>query len=648
MVKSIVAQKGSEVNLTLGGIDLNNSGSVVVKADKKLLTVLFPDGRDGRAFTLKAETSEDLYEWKTALESALSQAPCSTTMMPQNGVIRNDQPEAPDTKEKPPPASLVLGRPILLALEDVDGSPSFLEKALKFIEDHGVKVEGILRQAADVDDVEHRIREYEQGKTEFSPGEDAHVIGDCIKYFLRELPSSPVPTSCCHALLDASRSDKGNRISSMRTAIMETFPEPNRRLLQRILLMMQQVAAHKEKNRMSNSAVAACMAPLLLRPLLSGDCEIESDFDVGGDGSMQLLQAAAAANHAQAIVITLLEEYDTIFSDGAMSPGLYSDSEEDESEDEEVTEDDESYEDEDEYEEEEIDEVSLGSEEYSDEDIENESNGSCSGSHVSSEDDPTDIKGSSDLNIHSRPYEVDDNLKNVLPSSDQNLLPQNHKATQEQSLSKSKRDFSHSAELARVESNISTRHMRKSSSIAGRRERRMGWGRTSAKKNLSMESIDFTLEDEEAEIQKLEASKITLRNKVAEEAEGNATLEANLQERKKILRERRRALKQDVSRLREQLQMEREKRRVLESGLNPADELSNIPDTIDEKTKADLEEISQANAEINDLQKEVDNLSVQLIRQHEQNCGGPTIRVFGDQSAQNAHQGKFLFGERTE
>lgn len=27
--------------------------SVVVKEDKKLLTVLFPDGRDGRAFTLK-------------------------------------------------------------------------------------------------------------------------------------------------------------------------------------------------------------------------------------------------------------------------------------------------------------------------------------------------------------------------------------------------------------------------------------------------------------------------------------------------------------------------------------------------------------------------------------------------------------------
>lgn len=78
-------------------------------------------------------------------------------------------------------------------------------------------------------------------------------------------------------------------------------------------MMMQIVSSHKAVNRMSCSAVAACMAPLLLRPLLAGDCEIENDFDVGGDGSVQLLQAAAAANHAQAIVITLLDEFDKIF-----------------------------------------------------------------------------------------------------------------------------------------------------------------------------------------------------------------------------------------------------------------------------------------------------------------------------------------------
>lgn len=78
-------------------------------------------------------------------------------------------------------------------------------------------------------------------------------------------------------------------------------------------MMMQTIASHKAENRMSISAVAACMAPLLLRPLLAGDCELENVFDMGDDGSVQLLQAAAAANHAQAICITLLEEYDNIF-----------------------------------------------------------------------------------------------------------------------------------------------------------------------------------------------------------------------------------------------------------------------------------------------------------------------------------------------
>ncbi|RVW17609.1 Rho GTPase-activating protein 7 [Vitis vinifera] len=196
--KNALPQRGGEVNLTLGGIDLNNSGSVVVREDKKLLTVLFPDGRDGRAFTLKAESSEDLYGWKTALEQALAQAPSAALVMGHNGIFRNDT-----RRDKRTVKSLVVGRPILLALEDIDGGPSFLEKALRFLEKFGIKVEGILRQSADVEEVDRRVQEYEQGKTEFGADEDAHVVGDCVKHVLRELPSSPVPASCCTALLEA-------------------------------------------------------------------------------------------------------------------------------------------------------------------------------------------------------------------------------------------------------------------------------------------------------------------------------------------------------------------------------------------------------------------------------------------------------------
>jgi len=81
----------------------------------------------------------------------------------------------------------------------------------------------------------------------------------------------------------------------------------------RILKMMHTIASHTSENRMTASAVAACMAPLLLRPLLAGECEMDEVFDMDGDDSAQLLAAANAANSAQGIIATLLEEYEGIF-----------------------------------------------------------------------------------------------------------------------------------------------------------------------------------------------------------------------------------------------------------------------------------------------------------------------------------------------
>lgn len=45
--------------------------------------------------SLQAETSEDLTEWKEALEEALANAP-SANVMGQNGVLKNDQSDAAD------------------------------------------------------------------------------------------------------------------------------------------------------------------------------------------------------------------------------------------------------------------------------------------------------------------------------------------------------------------------------------------------------------------------------------------------------------------------------------------------------------------------------------------------------------------------
>ncbi|KAF3794691.1 Rho GTPase-activating protein 7 [Nymphaea thermarum] len=633
--------RGGEVNLTLGGIDLNNSGSVVVREDKKLLTVLFPDGRDGRAFTLKAESSEDLFEWKAALEHALAEAPDASLVMGHNGIFRNDVSDTfegsfQEWKDKHPVKSLVVGRPILLALEDIDGSPSFLEKALCFLEQFGSKVEGILRQAADVEEVERRVQEYEQGKTEFSPEEDAHVVGDCVKLVLRELPSSPVPASCCTSLLEAYRIDqKEARVAAMRAAISETFPEPNRRLLQRVLKMMRSVAHNTAENRMTASAVAACMAPLLLRPLLAGECELEDDLDMSGDCSAQFLAAANAANNAQGIIRTLLEEYENVFDEEQLNvfPSVnyqMEDSGSDDSvNDEHVKVHDDVYHD--------LHHEDDDGAQHS----ERMDSGKLSGSSGNDASDLYDYKvfegADSDVEFLKETHASEVNKLSTREFGGDNKLqgPQ----------SKSKEFFQTDKEsplvVPKAEPYVSTGDV--SSSVSRRivpcpghescteklinktngtlssTKRSNFWGRSGARKNLSMESIDSP-GDEELVIRRLESTKNELRNRIAKEAKGNAILQASLERRKLALHERRLALEQDVSRLQEQLQAERDLRAALEAGLSMSSgQLSSR--SMDSKTRAELEEIALAEADVARLKQKVAELHLQLDQQRQHHFG---------------------------
>uniref|UniRef100_A0A804QHH0 Rho GTPase-activating protein 7 n=2 Tax=Zea mays TaxID=4577 RepID=A0A804QHH0_MAIZE len=617
----------SEVNLTLGGIDLNNSGSVVVREDKRLLTVLFPDGRDGRAFTLKAESSEDLFEWKTALEEALAQAPNAALVMGHNGIFRNDTTDVyegaiPNWGKKRPIKSIVVGRPILLALEDIDGSPSFLEKALCFLEKHGMKVEGILRQAADVEEVDRRLQEYEQGRTEFAPEEDAHVVGDCVKHVLRELPSSPVPASCCTALLEAFRLEtKESQIKSMRAAISETFPEPNRRLLQRLLKMMHTIASHTAENRMTPSAVAACMAPLLLRPLLAGECEMEDDLDMNGDSAAQLIAAANAANSAQGIVTTLLEEYKSIFNDEHFRCSLSPDSQTGDSGSEESTDD------------ETVDTKGNGFH-----DAENDVDQELDDAErmLSGKFTETSASACADLYDHK---EVNGN------SSDTELFVEDH--TFESNVDLNDAPLSRLTENGKGPSNLMSAHetplsvgeillsldagiplpcraAEYSSKPNGTQQhvkRTNLWGWSNVRKGQRSELVDPSGEEDRLAIQRLEVMKNDLQIRIAKEARGNAILQASLERRKQALHERRVALEQDVSRLQEQLQAERDLRAALEVGLSMSSSQFSSSLSMDSKTKSELEEIALAEADVARLKQKVAELHFQLNQQRQHQYG---------------------------
>ncbi|KAH9790226.1 Rho GTPase-activating protein 7 [Citrus sinensis] len=658
-VQSALPQRGGEVNLTLGGIDLNNSGSVVVREDKKLLTVLFPDGRDGRAFTLKAETSEDLYEWKTALELALAQAPSAALVMGHNGIFRNDTNDTIEGsfhqwRDKRPVKSLVVGRPILLALEDIDGGPSFLEKALRFLEKFGTKVEGILRQAADVEEVDRRVQEYEQGKTEFSADEDAHVIGDCVKHVLRELPSSPVPASCCTALLEAYM------FAWTLTYIFSIHTVNN---LPRILRMMHTISSHAHENRMTPSAVAACMAPLLLRPLLAGECELEDDFDMNGDNSAQLLAAANAANNAQAIIATLLEEYENIFDDESLHRcSISADSHvdnsgsEDSSDEENLDMKNNGYHDA----QNEVDPESdddperahsgklsessgyAGSDLYDykkpealggdDSDVGSPRNNNASAESSKLPIDPIQIGDPGDQVVEQQGKQKKGNENSITEMEVSSVLPAGESYHSMGEILSSV-DPGHPLSVSGLESSAE-KPVGKGTSSNFSAKRSAFWGRSNARKTSSVESIDSSGEEELA-IQRLEITKNDLRHRIAKEARGNAILQASLERRKQALHERRLALEQDVSRLQEQLQAERDLRAALEVGLSMSSGQFSSSRGMDSKTRAELEEIALAEADVARLKQKVAELHHQLNQQRQHHYGSLSDACDRYQNVQN-------------
>ncbi|KAJ9542851.1 hypothetical protein OSB04_029357 [Centaurea solstitialis] len=142
------------------------------------------------------------------------------------------------------------------------------------------------------------------------------------------------------------------------------------------------------------------------------------------------------------------------------------------------------------------------------------------------------------------------------------------------------------------------------------------WGRSNGRKTPSVESIDSSGEEEVA-VQRLELTKNDLRQRIAKEARGNAILQASLERRKQALHERRLALEQDVSRLQEQLQAERDLRAALEVGLSMSSGQVSGSRNMDSKTRAELEEIALAEADVAQLKQKVAELHQQLHQQRQ-------------------------------
>uniref|UniRef100_A0A453I1U6 Rho-GAP domain-containing protein n=1 Tax=Aegilops tauschii subsp. strangulata TaxID=200361 RepID=A0A453I1U6_AEGTS len=409
-------------------------------------------------------------------------------------------------------------------------------------------------------------------------------------------------------------------------------------LVCRILKMMYIVASHTMENRMTASAVAACMAPLLLRPLLAGECEMDEVFDVDGDDSVQLLAAANAANSAQGIVATLMEEYEIIFDDdhlvrSSLSPGSQIEDSGSEASTDDVNMDtkDNGFHDAENDVDQEMDDDNgaerilsgklsessgyAGSDLYDYKVHADDSDADCSV-------DDKGLEEETDLSKVPKIHSSENGSKNMeMPLSEKN--PSNPTSGHETPLSMGEilSSLDPGITLPSISSEYSAdRHSNKTNGSHSHVKRSNFWGRNSARKSQHSESVDSSGEEELA-IQRLEIAKNDLQNRIAKEARGNAVLQASLERRKQALHERRLALEQDVSRLQEQLQAERDLRSALEVGLSMSSGQFSSPRAMDSKTRAELEEIALAEADVARLKQKVAELHLLLNQQRQQQYG---------------------------
>ncbi|KAK6116165.1 hypothetical protein DH2020_008434 [Rehmannia glutinosa] len=409
----------------------------------------------------------------------------------------------------------------------------------------------------------------------------------------------------------------------------------------RITLCAQQYVKHFLSQIVAIAELA--WLPLLLRPLLAGDCDLDNDFDVGGDGSVQLLQAAAAANHAQAIVITLLEEYENIFGDVAVTHEPYTDdSEESGSESEEITDDDDdSFDDDDD---DDDDDVTEDSNSEVDDDFEHESSSASSETGENRYCEKVSERCSSGSNspqvgdtledsqkLSPGPPQTSSHQHDILEGTDNVLNPDDAKI-----------QSNHSIELGP----ILLKHLWSKDLLSYCKDlyavfgdplfgdvllqrRTYPWNPLNfllMMRNRVSILIRAVLFPSVAEIQKLEGIKTDLQTRISNEAMANSLLQDSLEKRKHDLHERRLALEKDVARLKEQLQKEMDLRKALEAGLRKSQLTVSVSSLVDEKMLANLK-------------KNAEDLEFQLNQQREQNSRiGNDI---GNQPQQNPnHQPK--------
>uniref|UniRef100_A0A8C4R7D2 Rho GTPase activating protein 18 n=1 Tax=Eptatretus burgeri TaxID=7764 RepID=A0A8C4R7D2_EPTBU len=165
--------------------------------------------------------------------------------------------------------------------------PLIMQRLLQHLEDYGLCTEGILRVPGSVGRVKTLRQDLEMhfyGRTfdwDAVRGNDAATL---LKLFLRELPYPLLTLEYLAAFTSIQDIPSQKQQLQALNLLIMLLPDPNRDMLQALLVFLHKVCIHEKYNRMSVRNVALVMAPNLFLPRRS-PTEVTGSRRVGRSGT---------------------------------------------------------------------------------------------------------------------------------------------------------------------------------------------------------------------------------------------------------------------------------------------------------------------------------------------------------------------------
>lgn len=144
--------------------------------------------------------------------------------------------------------------------------PTFVTICTTFLEQKGLKTEGIFRISGNASRIQKLKLAFERGeRNKFSSKEDPHVVACLLKLFFRQLPDPLLTFDLYDCWIAAQEFPDEFRFNAIQK-LVDMLPQPNLTVLIHLCEFMKTVASHSEFNKMTADNLSICMAPNILRP----------------------------------------------------------------------------------------------------------------------------------------------------------------------------------------------------------------------------------------------------------------------------------------------------------------------------------------------------------------------------------------------